>query len=565
MKLVHDDDEVVHRDLHQFLEKGLKTQRFVMPPNAGANRLLVSDAAGIGTWTAASAWTLAVTDNLFSILDNLDPTKIAQFQCASITTGTTRTYTFPDASGTFALLEKVQTFTAAQTFAATSGTSVTVNPPSGTVTAFETSYSDTVFPSAPGSDEVWNLVSTISNAAATSPTDFTTLRIRLTMSNIDELNAPLLFGLNVVASFAGIATNAGGASYTMGGLRFNVSHTSSGGGSQGDLLGVQGFLQQSGTDPLNSGTVFSSRITVNAGTSVTTSTLYSAVAPQGSGSITTWNGLTVAAYTSGPTCSTARGINMGNITRGATSWSLAIGTSSSAGKSFHWAPFRFGDGTAPTHYIDIAAGTSTIAPIKMTSATPITTPVAGCQEFQTDDFFATITTGAARKAFVLDDGTRLTSGRVPFATTNGRLVDDADMTFATDTLTVTKIIVGGGASIASLNFNNYTPTLTNVANLTASTPYACSWFRVGNMVTVSGKADVDPTLTATATQLGISLPVASNFAAQEDCAGTAFASGIASQGAAIRADAANDRAEMVWISTDVTNQPMYFIFTYEIL
>src|SRR3990167_6028419 len=32
----------------------------------------------------------------------------------------------------------------------------------------------------------------------------------------------------------------------------------------------------------------------------------------------------------------------------------------------------------------------------------------------------------------------LTSGRVPFATTNGRLTDDADFTFLTDTLTVTK-------------------------------------------------------------------------------------------------------------------------------
>jgi len=39
---------------------------------------------------------------------------------------------------------------------------------------------------------------------------------------------------------------------------------------------------------------------------------------------------------------------------------------------------------------------------------------------------------------VLDNGTRLASGSVPFATTNGRLVDDADMTFATDRLTVTK-------------------------------------------------------------------------------------------------------------------------------
>ena len=87
----------------------------------------------------------------------------------------------------------------------------------------------------------------------------------------------------------------------------------------------------------------------------------------------------------------------------------------------------------------IVAGTTAAAPLRLTSGTNVTTPVAGNIEFTTDDFFATITTGTARKAFILDDGTRLTSGRVPFATTNGRLVDDADMTFATDTLTVTKI------------------------------------------------------------------------------------------------------------------------------
>ncbi len=34
----------------------------------------------------------------------------------------------------------------------------------------------------------------------------------------------------------------------------------------------------------------------------------------------------------------------------------------------------------------------------------------------------------------------LTSGRIPFATTSGELTDDADLTFATDTLTATKII-----------------------------------------------------------------------------------------------------------------------------
>lgn len=104
---------------------------------------------------------------------------------------------------------------------------------------------------------------------------------------------------------------------------------------------------------------------------------------------------------------------------------------------------------SPTAYLHLKAGTATAntAPLKLTSGTLNTTAEAGAVEFTTDDFFATITTGAARKAFVLDDGTRLTSGRIPFATTNGRLTDDADLTFATDTLTATKVV--GSTSVSS--------------------------------------------------------------------------------------------------------------------
>lgn len=111
----------------------------------------------------------------------------------------------------------------------------------------------------------------------------------------------------------------------------------------------------------------------------------------------------------------------------------------------------------------------------------------------------------------------------------------------------------------------YTPGLTNVANVAASTAYKCQWIRVGNVVTVTGKADVDPTLAATSTQLGIALPIASNLATAQDCSGTAAASGIAGQSAAILGDATNNRAQMQWVSGDITNQAMYFTFTYEII
>lgn len=46
-------------------------------------------------------------DNAFEIKDNSDPTKIIAFQASGITTGTTRTFTAPDASGTLALTSDI--------------------------------------------------------------------------------------------------------------------------------------------------------------------------------------------------------------------------------------------------------------------------------------------------------------------------------------------------------------------------------------------------------------------------------------------------------------------------
>lgn len=110
----------------------------------------------------------------------------------------------------------------------------------------------------------------------------------------------------------------------------------------------------------------------------------------------------------------------------------------------------------------------------------------------------------------------------------------------------------------------YTPTLTNVTNLDASTAYSCQYSQVGTVIVVSGKVDLDPTA-AGLVQLGISLPIASNLANANECGGVAFASGIAGQGAAILGDATNNRAELDFIAVDTTNQPMYFVFQYRVI
>lgn len=99
----------------------------------------------------------------------------------------------------------------------------------------------------------------------------------------------------------------------------------------------------------------------------------------------------------------------------------------------------FADATDPTKRIKF-------------DVTPLAT--ATTRTFGLPDASGRITTSA----------TPLTSGRVPFATTGGILTDDADFTFATDTLTVTKIAATtftGDVTIAdtiNLVFNTSTGT-----------------------------------------------------------------------------------------------------------
>lgn len=116
-----------------------------------------------------------------------------------------------------------------------------------------------------------------------------------------------------------------------------------------------------------------------------------------------------------------------------------------------------------------------------------------------------------------------------------------------------------------LAHGTYTPTLTNVTNVDASTARLATYMRVGNTVTVGGQLDIDPTTTASATVLGISLPIASNFSTSYEAGGVAFATGITGMGGGIEADATNDRVSLKFIASDVTNQTMTYSFAYEVI
>lgn len=136
----------------------------------------------------------------------------------------------------------------------------------------------------------------------------------------------------------------------------------------------------------------------------------------------------------------------------------------------------------------------------------------------------------------------------------------------TGTRMVTASATGVLATDVLPSSGTYTPTRSAEVNMDANvTMTQAQYMRVGNTVTVSGRFTCDPTLTATTTSFEIDLPVASNFGAEEDAAGTAFCGNIVSMGAEIKANVANNTLVITWKSSDITSQTWSYHGTYQII
>lgn len=117
--------------------------------------------------------------------------------------------------------------------------------------------------------------------------------------------------------------------------------------------------------------------------------------------------------------------------------------------------------------------------------------------------------------------------------------------------------------------NIYLPVLTNIANIDASGAYYTPWFRTGNIINVSGKFIINPTAINTFTELEFTLPVASNFAHEEECSGTA--NGIPFSGSTtgfpgiVTANPATGNAIVRFYSTNTDDNDVRFIFSYRFI
>ncbi len=133
--------------------------------------------------------------------------------------------------------------------------------------------------------------------------------------------------------------------------------------------------------------------------------------------------------------------------------------------------------------------------------------------------------------------------------------------------TVEQLEALGLGTIATLEGaqDYYTPTAANDANLDAlPTMYEAMYYRIGDLVTVAGRFTANATLTATTTSFTMTLPIASDFTALHDCAGTANSPTVAGQSVAIYADTTNNVAKVQWVSGGTGDIEHFFTFTYRI-
>ncbi len=87
--------------------------------------------------------------------------------------------------------------------------------------------------------------------------------------------------------------------------------------------------------------------------------------------------------------------------------------------------------------------------------------------------------------------------------------------------TSTQSLIADG-SVQTLTSGIYTLTITNTSNITSTTARTTTYTRVGNTVTVSGWVTITTTSNEVATEIGVSLPIASAFTAAYDLSGSGF-------------------------------------------
>lgn len=325
-----------------------------------------------------------------------------------------------------------------------------------------------------------------------------------------------VYGLFMQQSINLDAADTGGSAF--GGFVFEIYETGTGVGASGSA--VSGFVRHSSTLAGLSYGGYSGDVQVANGAGASDITIYQALASNIGANTTSWTGYKVfnPTVTAG-TLTTAYGVYIDAITAATTDYAIY----SAGGQSVHAGNVRIGSTTAPTVALDVTGAALISTTLGVTGVLTATGGVVGALNG---------TVGATTPAAGIFTSLQADS-------------------ITNDT--------GLAAGV-------YTPTRSAEANMDANvTMSEAQYHRTGNTVTVSGRFTADPTLTATTTSFEITLPVASNIGAVEDCAGVAFCGNIVSMGAEVTGSVVNNTAVITWKSTDVTSQSWSFTFSYQVI
>jgi hypothetical protein len=123
-----------------------------------------------------------------------------------------------------------------------------------------------------------------------------------------------------------------------------------------------------------------------------------------------------------------------------------------------------------------------------------------------------------------------------------------------------EIQVRSKSTIASVSDGFYTPTLTNVSNVTATTAYEAYWLKVGTKVTVFGQLDIQATALGAAV-VGMSFPVAVTTIFAHQASGN-VSSGVEGETGHVKADDINLRAELTLNANGTLNHRIYYHYSY---
>lgn len=126
-------------------------------------------------------------------------------------------------------------------------------------------------------------------------------------------------------------------------------------------------------------------------------------------------------------------------------------------------------------------------------------------------------------------------------------------------------IVTGNVIAANLASGTYTPTVTDIANITSHTVHDLGYTRNGNSVTVYGVIGIRPSSNATVTQLSFTLPIGSNFSADDQAGGTGWAQDVAGLGFGVTSISSGTELLISFVTNDTGSRTYTFTSTYQII